>query len=602
MFRWRRTLRSWKRDLMRLAWQGHLDVLPLRRELRGYSWNALRADARAGVNVALLGFPQAMAYAAIAGLPIEYGIYGTIAAALLGSLFFGSRFVVLGPTNATSVLLFTSFLALGIQGEAALTALPLVLVMSGLFLFCGALLQIANLVHYVSRTVIAGYITAAAVFIILNQLRPAIGLSFEIPPGLSLFGLAQLTLENLLLQDFTDLAPTLLVSLGSAMLYTLVRWRLPRWPHVALVLVVAMIATALFHDSWPFHLVETLSTIDVTTFVPTLPGFDFSEISRLAGVAMVLGFLSILEASAIGKSLSARSGQRIDLNQGMAGLGLANLGCGLLHGMPASGSLTRSQLATDTGARSSLVSAFGAASFLGIALLVGPWLRFVPKATLAVLVIAIGLALIDRHVLRIVLGSTRSDRIVFVVTFFGALFTRLDTAIVLGATTSIILFLRQAARPDLVEYAFDKGGQLRAVNFAHRPQTQEISIVHVEGDLFFGAADLFQDQVRRVCEEPDLRIVILKMRHAHHLDATSILALEELIKFLKESERFLLLSEIRRPALRLLKRSGLLDVVSRENVFLDDRRNPNLSTAHALRRALQLLGKEDAGVKIYAGS
>jgi sulfate permease, SulP family len=128
---------------------------------------------------------------------------------------------------------------------------------------------------------------------------------------------------------------------------------------------------------------------------------------------------------------------------------------------------------------------------------------------------------------------------------------------------------------------------------------EHISIVHVEGELFFGAAELFRDQIRIVSEEPNLKVVILKMRNAHHLDATTMMALEELINYVRERDCRLIVSGARRDVYRVFRDSGVLETVGRQNFFMDHPSNPNLSTAKALRRAQEIIGKKSAEVRIY---
>lgn len=281
-------------------------------------------------------------------------------------------------------------------------------------------------------------------------------------------------------------------------------------------------------------------------------------------------------------------------------MGMANIGCSIFSGMPASGSLTRSQLNWSSGAITPLSSAYSGILVAFGALTLGSYTAYIPQGALGVLVIAIGLSLVNRHVLRVVLKSTRSDAMVFVTTFVAALLIRLDFAIILGTATSILLFLKKASVPELVEYGADAEGQLRPMD-GEKPR-QMVSIVHVEGELFFGASDLFRDQMRKVCETPDLKVVILKMRNAHHLDATSVLALEELIRYTQETGRTILISEAREEAMRIFERSGLIKIIGYENVFPDNNENPTLPTALALRRAKYFLPKDESDVSIFIGT
>ncbi|MFO7725942.1 MAG: SulP family inorganic anion transporter [Oceanipulchritudo sp.] len=582
--------------------RNHLDFFPLRKSLRGYNPEMAKSDLRAGLNVALLAFPQGMAYAAIAGLPIQYGIFASAIAAMLGPILSGSRFIVLGPTNATSVLIFASFLGMGLQTPDEKVALiGITVLLSGVFLILGAFLKVANLIQYISRSVVTGYITAAAIYIIVNQLKKVLGFDFTLPPGSTFLTVIWLTLKTLPATHW----PTFVISLLTFGVYGFLNHRFRMLPNVAITLVILSVVAYFFNSfliAHPkFSPLLTLDAVDATAWQFTLPSFRGDHVSQMASVALVIAFLSVLEGTSIGKSLASRAGQKLRSNQEMLGMGFANIGCAFYQGMPASGSLTRSQLNWASGAASPLASiisgilcAVGAYSF-------GPLTRFIPVSVLGVLVISIGLSLINRHVLRIVWNATVSDRIVFITTFLAALLIRLDFAIILGTGTSVLLFLRKAAQPELTEFTHDAEGQLTPIEDKEEKAVQEISIVHVEGDLFFGASELFRDQMRRVCEKPELRVVILKMRNAYHLDATSVLALEELIRYMQEENRTLLVTEVRKDAVRIFKNSGLIDVIGRENIFPDNPSNPTMATARALKRAMVLMEGKEADVRIFLG-
>ncbi len=584
--------------------RSHLRLLPFREALRGYGKAQLRDDAKAGLNVALLAFPQGMAYAMIAGLPIQHGIYGSAVAAVVGPLFSGSRFITLGPTNATSVLIMSSFLALNVPPEQKVKMLPLLLVMVGAILAVGAWLRVANLIQYISRSVVAGYITGAAVLIITNQVRKVLG--FSIPDASTFFDTAISTLLHLPETRWLSAAAGLAAAAVFIALTVLLRKR--RLPLVAITLVAVSLLAAAF--KWLYvrsgaeprvweEGVAMLEAVRASDWNLTLPMFKFEWISQLASVALAIAFLCVLEGTSIGKTLAARSGERLDTNQEMFGMGAANLACGVLSGMPASGSLTRSQLNWTSGAATPAASVINGLIVGVSALVLGPFIRYIPEPVLGVLVISIGVSLFNRKNLRMVTRTTRSDAIVFSVTLSSALLFKLDTAILFGAVTSILLFLRKAAVPQLVEYAFTREGQLSQIQEKNERNAPEVSIVHCEGDLFFGAAELFHDQMRRICADPNLKIVILKMRNAHHLDATSVMALEELVNYMRDRDRILIVSEAREEAMEIFRRSGLIELLGKENVIEDDPSNPTLATAHALKRAAKILGEQKADVSIY---
>lgn len=597
-------LRTRLRSLVDWVRVDHLDFMPLRHTLRGYTRTQATDDLKAAINVTLLGFPQAMAYAAIAGLPIHYGIYGSAIAAFIGPILGGSRFMVLGPTNATSVLIFGALLTLGLPGEQALTLIPMMCLLTGVFLIIGAFLRVANLIQFVSRSVIEGYITAAAVYIISNQMSKVLGISFEVGSGFTLLDIIWTNLVNLPNAHL----PTVLLSALTAGIYYALQRCCPRLPNVAITLLLASVVgwgmnTAMVHLDWleRYGQIAHLDGLDMATWGVTLPHISMESVGMMAQTALLLAFLSVLQTASVGKSIAARAGLRFDISQEMLGMGLANLGCAVLNGMPASGSPVRMQLSWSSGAASPLSSMMGGALMAVAAVALGPYTRYIPTSSLGVLVIAIGVGLFNRHVLRVILKATRSDAMVYATTLGAALFVRLDFAIILGTATSIILFLRKAAVPQLVEYGTSDTGELRPLDKAPE-RRQTISIIHVEGDLFFGAADLFRDQMRRVCEDPNLKVVILKMRNAHHLDATSILALEELIRYMRDNGRVLLVSEARKEAIRIFRNSGLIDVIGRENIFPDNLQNPTLPTARALRRAKTLLPEKEAKVSIFVGT
>ena len=590
----------------RLPAESRLDFLPALKVLRDYDTGKLKRDFLAGINVALLAFPQGMAYAMIAGLPIEYGLYGSAIALIVGMLFAGSHFVVLGPTNATSVLLLSTFSTVGMVTLVEKASIvPTLLLLVGLFLILGAMLRTASLIQYVSRTVVTGYIMAAASLIIVNQVQSLLGFQFgEGERAVSSFDVMRLTLEHLYKLPWESGATWYPLGLGvvTLLIYLLLQRRLRFLPNVALTLVLASFAHAFFTGFLGFeNRVEMLASPAAGSLQITWPQFSLEQFRMLFGTALALALLCVLEGLSIGKSLAARKGLRLDANQEMFSMGMANLGCSLLSGMAASGSLTRSALNASSGAAtqvSSLIS--GVLCLVGVFTL-GQFIGLVPKPCLAVMVMVIGVSLFNLKQYRMVTRATFSDSVVFWITLVTGLFFALDFAIYVGVGASILLYLRKAADPHLVEYGFTEEGELQELEKRQRSDL-EISIVHVEGELFFGAADLFLEQIRRFCADPNLKVVILKMRNARHLDATSCMALEELIQFMRQSEQHILVCEVKKDTLRVFKKSGLYELIGRDNLFPDLRSNPTYSTARAVRRAKEIVGGKKTKVSIYIDS
>ena len=198
--------------------------------------------------------------------------------------------------------------------------------------------------------------------------------------------------------------------------------------------------------------------------------------------------------------------------------------------------------------------------------------------------------------IRVSCRSTRSDAIVFAVTLASCLLLKLDTAIYVGIGVALALFLEQTSMPSLVEYGFTDAGQLAELADPGKRANSQISIIHVEGELFFGAADLFQEQVRRQAENQDIRVFILRMKNARHLDASTVMALENLHDYLKSTARHLLISGCNDDVTRVLRNSGLLAQLGEENVFPAEA-NLTMSTKRALLRASLLLQQDGISKK-----
>lgn len=577
-----------------------LDPFPLRRAFLGYGKRTATADFKAGATVAMLAIPQGMAYALIAGLPLHYGITCSAIAALIGPMLSSSRHTILGPTNATAFMIFSYFAAYPQLDR--LTHMPLLVFMTAALLLAGAFLRVADLTQYISRTVIIAYITGAALLITASQLPSALGISAQevndgLQPAITLPGHIYRVLRALPASDWASVA---CAASTLAIYLALKKWR-PRWPGFSITLVAVSFVFWLLAGFGVHAATFQDAAFSWRELLPVFPDFVSAEAltdsSRLFGLAMALAFLATMETSVMSRTLAGRGGHRVDQNQDMLGLGAANLACAYLSGMPASSSLTRSALNYLSGARTVIASMWSGLFCLGGALTLGTAIAHVPRAALAMLVICVAVSLFNARHIRICMQATNSDAVVFLVTLTATCMMPLHVAIFLGVAVSVILYLRKASQPQLVEYSFNEEGNLAEASKGR--QHPSISIVHVEGELFFGAAELFRTQVQRTFADPNLRIIILRLKNARHLDATSVLALEELLRVLRADDRHLIISGASKDVYRVLKNSGLVDVVGRDNVFLASPANPNLSTRSALQRAQDILGIKDAEVRIY---
>ncbi len=613
-----RTLFKAARDVRNFFAAERVTLTPFAKDLRRYDTLKFRHDAWAAANVTVLALAQGIAFAAIAGLPVVYGIISTAVAAFVAPLFAGSRHTILGPTNATAFMLFSFFSVnpalIGRWSEL----IPLLVMMVGIIATVGALFRVADLLQYISRSVLVGYISGAAVLIVANQLKPFLGLAkFISDDSSSTFVSLLFALIKALPQ--THWVSVLIGGVTLAVFVAIRKWR-PRWPAFALALLVSSVGfgSLIRGGVGAFKGEATFATFgfgDLMLKMPHLMRADiFSDISALLSIAFALAFLASLENTLMAKTLASKTGDRPDVNQDMLAVGMANLATAIAGGMPASGSLTRSMLNYESGARTRFASLFsGIYTMVAAALIAAsvgwgvPLIDYVPKSGLAALVIALSFSLFNVRHIRICLLSTTDDAVVLVTTFIATLLAPLHVAIFIGVAISITLFLRKASRPHLIEYEFSEAGELREMGEKRQRPIPAISIVHVEGDLFFGAAELFRTQIQRTVSDPAIQVIILRLKNARHLDATSVMALEDLILFMRQKGLHLIVSGATREVYRVLKKSGILitlqDGCDRRagdsNIFLTNPRNPNLSTRAALKRAQQLLGTDKADIRIF---
>jgi len=596
----------------------HVSLFPFTGALLHYNGKRFLHDSRAALNVTMLAIAQAIAFSAIAGLPVVYGILSTAVAALVAPFFSASRFTILGPTNATALMFFSFFAASPGLAERWDQIVPLLVLMVGVFAVIGSLIRAADMMQFVSRSVLVGYISGAAVLIVANQLVHLLGLREAVDRD------ASATFVGLVIGIAKSLGQTEWITLGigvaTLVFYGVLKKFCPRWPVFALSLVaMSAIFGPLIHNGvGGFDGVATFETFSLKDLVPKVPNLlrdgIFNDVSMLLGVALAIAFLACLENTLMSKALASRAGDPSDVNQDMFAVGMSNIATAVAGGMPASGSLTRSMLNYESGAATRFSSLFcgllSLAAAVGIAVLAANGLaliEYIPKAVLAALIIAISFSLFNARNIRICINSTSDDAIVLLSTFAATLLTPLHIAIFIGVAISISLFLRKASKPHLVEYEFNEMGELREKEDKGERQIPAISIVHVEGDLFFGAADLFRTQIQRAVADPAIKVIILRLKNARHLDGTSVMALEDLILFMREKGLHLIVSGAPREVYKVLKKSGVLETLQEgcdrkngeTNLFIGNPANPNISTRDALLRAQELLGTKEADIRIF---
>jgi sulfate permease, SulP family len=565
--------------------------------LRAMDGKTFRADLVAGLNVALLAFPMSMAFAMKAGLPIWCGLVGCGVAAAVAPLFSGSANLSAGPTNASAALLLGSFATLGaITPELRASALPTLVLMTGVFLLLASWLRLSGFADFVPRTVISAYIAAAALRVIALQLPTALGM-----PGEHAGDSLPEVIWHAFRMGRSLINPELGLALITAVAYFLLR---PRYGAGKAILGAVMVATfgAILAQNLAHaqgartDLVGYVGEAAQAASALHLPDFSARTLSTLFSPALALAVLVVIEGTANARASALKTGRPSDLHQEVYGLGMANLVCAFTGGMAASGSISRSALNVASGARTALASLLCGLFILGALFLARPVVAIVPLSTLAILVILAEIELANLSAVKLILKSGAQDRTVFLATFATALLAPLDVAIFLGTAVAVAFYLRQTSTPEVVEYDFSETGEMR-----ERPKGQAstgISILHVEGSLHFGATQAFHEHLRRASADPNLKVLVLKFREALHLDANGVLLLRDLAETLKSDGRHLILCEAKADTMRIIVNAGLDRAVGQENVFPFDEVQPNLALAKAVRRARDLAGGGNAVLRI----
>ena len=574
--------------------------LPFLAELRTYSWTKFREDLVAGSTVTLVSIPQAIGFSLILNLPPTPVIVSVIIGGFVGSLFFSSRHHVFGPTSSISLIIAATIASHASFGFAPLELAVYLGFLIGVIQLFAGLLNFGEITKFISRSVVVAYSTGIGILLIASQLHNLMGYNVGNGQNFSMN----------MLQALYDLGTARVEpwAIGIGALTFLIFWTVrrfrPRWPEpligLAVLAIAAKIATAYFH-SVPFKLVQDEGSL--MAVLPSFAGYPFGPrrlhaLPEVAGTAIAIAILGMLESVSITKGLAAKSGQKIEPNQELIGMGAANIACSFFGAVPGSSSFARSAVNYQSGAATQMSSMISSVVVLLVLGFVTPIFNFIPVAALAAHLIRVGIKMINWHQIRISCRSTPSDLVVFVVTLGSCLFLQLDTAIYVGIGVSLALFLRKTSTPTLVEYAINETGNLAELNDPKQRPHPQISIIHVEGELFFGAADLFQEQIRSLAENQNIRVFILRMKNARHLDASTVMAMENLHDYLRQTGRFLLISGSNPDVTRVLENSGLLAKIGRENIFPGEA-NPTVSTSKALKRAKEIIPGEAPDLRVF---
>jgi SulP family sulfate permease len=565
--------------------------VPAAASLRTYSFKSFQSDAIAGLTVALVAVPQAMAYATIAGIPPHYGLYTAIVMTAVGAVLDSSRQLINGPTNAISIAVLSA-LAPFADNERVQTAIVLALLV-GLIQLGITVLRLGDLTRYISHAVIVGFTVGAAVLLVLDQSKNLLGLASRGNPGDPFLLRFWLTIRNVV--HFNPWAVG--VGLGSIFLVLALRSLNNRIrgstpvPIPELFITVILMAAC----AWLLGLDKDLLVAPIPKG-EALPGFkfpvvDWGRIPELSRSALAIAILGLLEALAMAKVLASQTGQRISVNQQCLSEGMANFAGSFFQCYPGSGSLTRSAINHQAGASTQWSGVFSAAAVAAMLLLFAPFGGYIPKAALAGLLMVSAWRIVDRKELRYYLRATRFDAGIVAATALSAVFLSVEFCILIGVFLSFVLYVPRAARIQITELVLTPERVIRERTRDLAP-CGRILLFNVEGELFFGASASWERQLGdiwlRARDDPGARIVILRLKRVRNPDAVCLKILESFIQKMEERNVVVLLCGVRSDVARTLHTTGIWHHLGRDRVFLE---SPHVwsSTLDSVRYAYELL-------------
>lgn len=514
---------------------------------RTYKLANLRPDLLAGLTLAVVMLPQAIAYALIAELPPQMGLYTAIVAAIVGALWGASSHLHTGPTNTSALLLLSALLAVAEPGTSDyIVYAALMAIMVGVIKLFLGLLQQGYLAYYVADSVVVGFTAGAGILIIANQLKHLFRVTLPSTPSLpaTLMALAP-ELSN---------AHLLSVGLGvftMAVIVLIKRFR-PKWPSALISMALASALVFLFNlDA---RGVVTLG--ELPRSLPPLsipPLLDPDILSALFSGAFAIALMGLVEASAISRTVASSSGEHLDNNQEFVGQGLACFISGFFSGFPSSGSLTRTVVNYEAGAKTQLAAAFSGVLVAVFMLVLAPLAVYLPRTALAGLLIITGLSLIDRQEVKRIWRSSPGDSLIMVATFAATVLLPLRFAVLAGVIVSFLRYIRRTSTPNVPAVLPDETFE-HFTRSEDRPECPQLGVLTIQGSLYFGSVHHVEERIRaHMDDNPSQKFLLLRMQHVNHCDMTGIHLLESIVRLYRNAGGDVYIMHLRKQVMDLIR-------------------------------------------------
>ncbi len=548
---------------------------PCLRWVQRYTRDDLEGDLAAGIITAILLVPQGMAFAILAGLPAQIGLYASILPPIAYAVFGTSRTLAVGPVSVAAIMVAHALSNLPSSIDPLQAALTLALIAGAVLLLMG-FAGMGLVANFLSHPVLSGFIHAAVILIVLNQLPNLTGIN--LPGEWTIAGITDSVMDSLaatrgitLLIGAVSIA--LLLLAGGAVVTLLIRLGVSQ--HRATVvsrtapLMVVIMATAVV-SLGGLEFVATVGTIPQGLPMPTLALPQAQLAIELLPAAILIGLVGYVESVSIAITLANRRRQHIDANQELIGLGAANIAAGVAGGMPVAGGFSRTMVNFSAGARTQFAAIITAVLVAAVALFFTPLLENLPKAALAAIIIVAVSRLVDVRAIINIWRFDRVDGLVLLATALSVLAIGIEPGLAIGIALSLISFVVRAARPHVAVMGRIRGTEHFRNVRRHQVETwPQLLFLRVDENLTFANAAFLESLVsRKLAARGDIRHVILVLSSVNSIDSTALEVLERLAESSREAEVTLHLSDVKGPVMDRLERSKLLKAIEPGQVFL----------------------------------
>ncbi len=536
--------------------------------LKTYNTRTLSDDLLAAVIVTIMLVPQSLAYALLAGVPAEVGLYASILPLVLYTVFGSSRTLAVGPVAVASLMTASSIGALGLQTQAEyLQAAMILALLSGLFLLVLGILRFGFLANFLSHPVVSGFITASGIIIALSQVRHILGIQADgdsLPHLLTslaanmgsingptlwvgLFALcflfaSRLWLKTLLLKfGITEFVASLITKAA---------------PVIAVLITIFWATLAELGEQGVALVGEIPAGLPVFAF----PGFDLFLFRELLIPAILISVIGYVESVSVGKTLAAKRRQKINQNQELIGLGTANIASAFSGGFPVTGGFSRSVVNFDAGAQTPAAGFFTAIGIAIATMTLTEYLALLPKATLAATIIVAVLGLVDFSILKKTWNYSKNDFIGVAATLVMTLLAGVEIGVSVGVAASLILHLYKSSRPHIAEVGEIKGTKHFRNIKRHKVETSpDVVSLRVDESLYFANASYLEDEIFRILgERKQIRHIILMCTAVNEIDISALEVLESVNEILRQEGIGFHLSEVKGPVMDCLENTHFL--------------------------------------------